>query len=115
MAQTYLNSNWQEEYNRIGSIYNYWGALLAVFFSPLVFLREGAEPKDNELLWFCARLVPVLLTACLVVAYKMKRISHECLLLGVSFLLYTSRAYRVNALNITQYALSLSIMFFWGL
>lgn len=44
----------------------------------------------------------------------MKRISHEWLLLGVSFLLYTSRAYRVNALNITQYALSLSIMFFLG-
>ncbi|WP_038030954.1 PP2C family protein-serine/threonine phosphatase [Thermonema rossianum] len=108
----YLQDSWEQEHERIGGIYNYWGALLAVLFSPLAFLTESARPKDNETWWLLSRLVPVVLIALLIVLYKRKRLSHELLVQLTGLLLYTSRAYRVHAQDLTQYTISASIMFF---
>lgn len=78
----------------------------------MAFLTESAKPKDDEVLWLLSRLLPVVLIAVLILLYKRKKLSHELLVQLTGLLLYASRAYRVNAQDLTQYTISASIIFF---
>lgn len=91
-----LEKEWEKEYERLGALYNFWGAILAALFLPLALLVEMPLPKADVHWWYFFRLVPSALIGVLVVLYRLGYVRHDRMMQLTGMLLFTSGAYWVN-------------------
>ncbi|GIV40233.1 MAG: hypothetical protein KatS3mg033_2033 [Thermonema sp.] len=91
-----LDKEWEKEYERLGALYNFWGAILAALFLPLALLVEMRLPKADADWWYLFRLAPSLLIGLLLVLYRLGYMRHDRMMQLTGMLLFTSGAYWVN-------------------
>jgi hypothetical protein len=91
-----LDKEWEKEYERLGALYNFWGAILAALFLPLALLVEMRLPKADPDWWYLFRLAPSLLIGLLLVLYRLGYVRHDRMMQLTGMLLFTSGAYWVN-------------------
>jgi serine phosphatase RsbU (regulator of sigma subunit) len=107
-----IGEAWKEEYQRIGSIYARWGALLVIFLFPLSIIPEISIEKSNLLAWYVFRLGPSFIMAAVFLLHQKYKFSHELLFEIIAFCLFSSAAYMVECGDWITYVVSMGTVFF---